>query len=213
MTKATDKTERPKDKPRTWQVELTLADELLGTSPANPNIYREFIASRREGGVDEAEVAAATTVEEEVQKGTTVFTRDADGKPCLWDYQIKGFFKDACGMLARANGTASSKLKAYKKCIDGLLFVEPRMIPIVLPLASGIGECVRPLRAQTAQGERISLARSETVPAGSIIRFEVQCLTNAVTDCVEEWLDYGRLRGLGQWRNSGKGRFSYRFVE
>ena len=24
-----------------------------------------------------------------------------------------------------------------------------------------------------------------------------------------EWLDYGQLRGLGQWRNSGKGRFRY----
>jgi hypothetical protein len=25
---------------------------------------------------------------------------------------------------------------------------------------------------------------------------------------VEEWLEYGELRGLGQWRNSGKGRFT-----
>ena len=24
---------------------------------------------------------------------------------------------------------------------------------------------------------------------------------------VREWLDYGRLNGIGQWRNSGKGRF------
>lgn len=28
-----------------------------------------------------------------------------------------------------------------------------------------------------------------------------------------EWLDYGILRGLGQWRNSGKGRFSYVVTE
>ena len=26
---------------------------------------------------------------------------------------------------------------------------------------------------------------------------------------VREWLDYGILRGIGQWRNSGKGRFTY----
>ena len=26
---------------------------------------------------------------------------------------------------------------------------------------------------------------------------------------VREWLDYGQLRGIGQWRNSGKGRFTY----
>jgi hypothetical protein len=24
---------------------------------------------------------------------------------------------------------------------------------------------------------------------------------------VEEWLDYGKFNGLGQWRNSGKGAF------
>lgn len=27
-----------------------------------------------------------------------------------------------------------------------------------------------------------------------------------------EWLDYGKLRGLGQWRNSGKGRFTYEIL-
>lgn len=27
-----------------------------------------------------------------------------------------------------------------------------------------------------------------------------------------EWLDYGKLRGLGQWRNSGKGRFTYELL-
>ena len=29
---------------------------------------------------------------------------------------------------------------------------------------------------------------------------------------VLEWLDYGKLRGLGQWRNSGKGRFTYELL-
>ena len=30
---------------------------------------------------------------------------------------------------------------------------------------------------------------------------------------VREWLDYGALRGLFQWRNSGKGRFEWEEVE
>jgi hypothetical protein len=30
---------------------------------------------------------------------------------------------------------------------------------------------------------------------------------------VREWLDYGKLRGLGQWRNSGKGRFSWEVLQ
>ena len=30
---------------------------------------------------------------------------------------------------------------------------------------------------------------------------------------VKEWLSYGKLRGLGQWRNSGKGRFLCEILE
>ncbi len=32
---------------------------------------------------------------------------------------------------------------------------------------------------------------------------------NGAESLVREWLTYGRLRGLGQWRNSGKGRFTF----
>ena len=50
----------------------------------------------------------------------TIFPRD-NGVPIYWDYQIKGFFKDACGMLRKVTGSKSSKIKAYKKEIDGLI--------------------------------------------------------------------------------------------
>lgn len=30
---------------------------------------------------------------------------------------------------------------------------------------------------------------------------------------VMEWLDYGQLKGLGQWRNASWGRFRYEIVE
>jgi len=99
----------------------------------------------------------------------TIFPRDAEGRPILYDYQVKGFFKDACGMLGRIGGKTetgkkravneSGKLTAYKKIIDGLIFVSPRQIP--LPILGEMNECQPPLRAQTAQGERVSLANSE----------------------------------------------------
>lgn len=190
-------------------VKLTLLEELLGTASANPEIFEEFIASKApepEKTTGE-EVAALPDVDEEIQKTTTVFSRDADGKPILWDYQIKGFFKDACGMLRRVPGTKSKKLTAYKKVIDGLVFVGPRQIPIEFD--GEIGYCSRPLRAQTAQGERIALARSETIPAGGSITIEITALDEKLMDVIDEWLDYGKLRGLGQWRNSGKGKFSW----
>ena len=59
------------------------------------------------------------------------------------------------------------------------------------------------------QGERVSLANSEEIPAGSSITFEIKLLDPSLESVVIEWLDYGALRGLGQWRNSGKGRFAY----
>lgn len=51
------------------------------------------------------------------------------------------------------------------------------------------------------------IAKSETVPAGSTIEFEVECLDPKLEDMVRECLNYGRMRGIGQWRNSGKGTY------
>jgi hypothetical protein len=194
----------------TRKIRITLTEEMLGTASANPDLYRDFIASNRPEGADPAEAEALPPVEDELAKAMTVFTR-LGNSPCLWDYQIKGFFKDACGVLARVNGeknaTESSKLKAYRKVIDGLVFVTPRQIKLNLPEGSKVGVCERPLRAQTAQGERVALARSETVPAGTWFEVEINLLDDKHNRILDEWLEYGKLRGLGQWRNSGKGRF------
>lgn len=105
----------------------------------------------------------------------------------------------------------SGKLSAYKKVIDGLIFPQPRMIPI--KVNGKIGDCQRPLRAQTAQGERVSLANSEEIPAGSTCEFEILLMDESLENAVLEWLDYGVLRGIGQWRNSGKGRFTFDIID
>jgi len=194
-------------------VELTFIEPLLGTLAGEKKVAEEFIISNRPAGVDPAEVAAIPPLADELEKSSTVFPRTPTGEAMVWDYQVKGFFKDACGMLARVPDTRSKSLKAYKKVIDGTIFVTPRMIPLELSDGGVLGWCERPLRAQTAQGERIALARSEEAPAGTKLVFTVTCLNVANIDDVEEWLDYGKLRGLGQWRNSGKGRFSYRLIE
>lgn len=96
--------------------------------------------------------------------------------------------------------------------IDGLIFVYPRQIPIELH-GLRMDTCERPLRAATPQGERVSIAKSETVPEGSTLEFEIVCLDPALEACVVECLNYGEMRGLSQWRNSGKGRFSWEKVE
>ncbi len=116
-------------------------------------------------------------------------------------------------MLRRASGTRSSKVTAYKKVIDGLVFVTPRKIPLVLPEGAEMGVLERPLRAQTARGERVALARSDTCPPGTTLEFTVTVLGKVTKVLLSEWLDYGALRGLGQWRNGGYGRFEYELTK
>lgn len=187
------------------KVRITFIEPILGTSPANEEIYRDFIGSKSPDAESVEEEVARLGADAVADKGMTVFPRLDDGTPFLYDYQIKGFFKDSCGGLRKVKGTASEKIKAYKKEIDKLIFPEPRCIPLLFD--GEIGECQRPLRAQTAQGERVSLALSEEVPTGATAEFSIVCMCDDHEKAIREWLDYGRYSGLGQWRNSGKGRF------
>lgn len=193
------------------RVRITTTEEMLGTASANPEIHDEFIASNAPDAPSREEEVAALGTEAVIEKSKTIFPKDESGRPFLWDYQIRGFFKDACGALRRVSSTKSSKLKAYKKEIDGLIFVSPRKVAISFP--GTIGDCQRPLRAQTAQGERVALANSEAIPAGAVIEFTVETLVPEDLAYVREWLDYGVFRGLGQWRNSGKGRFTWEEIK
>ena len=187
------------------KVLLKFIEPVLGTSPANEDVYRDFIGSKAPDATTVDDEVEALGVDAVIEKGMTIFPKLEDGTPIFWDYQIKGFFKDTCGGLRKVKGTESSKVKAYKKEIDRLIFPTPRKIPIHFD--GEMTTCQRPLRGQTAQGERISLAISEEIPAGATCEFTVVCLSDDHEKLVREWLDYGVYSGIGQWRNSGKGRF------
>lgn len=199
------------------RVKLTTIDEMLGSQPNDKEIHRTYIASKSPDATTIEEEVAAIGIDAVDEKGTTVFPRDKDGNLVVYNYQIKGFFKSACSALRKVPKTSSSKCKAYKKLIDLNIFVyadendvSNRMIPINYD--GEIGTCQRTLRAQTMQGERISLASSEMIGAGATIEFDVVCLNKDDEELVKEWLDYGRYNGLGQWRNSGKGAFVWEEV-
>lgn len=210
------------------KVQLTLTEEALGMSPANADIYTQYIGSKSPDASTIEDEVASVGIEEVLNQQTTIFPHDKEGRRFVYDYQIKGMFKDSCGMLSRLavreaeDGkktpkkkalTESAKITAYKKTIDGLIFVSPRKIFFDVATDEEVGICQRPLRASTPQGERIALASSETIPEGSKLTFTVTCLDDSHVPAVKEWLDYGLLRGLGQWRNSGKGRFTYQILE
>ena len=196
------------------KVRLTFTEKCLGTASNNPEVHTEFIASKSPNAQSREEEIASIGVEEYEEKQMTVFPRE-DGNPIFWDYQIKGFFKDTCSALQRCKGEdfckETCKIKAYKKVIDGCIFVEPRKIHI--DMHGGEVELMqRPLRGQTAQGERIALATSETIPAGSTIDITIVCLSDAHLNAVIEWLNYGRWKGIGQWRNASWGRFKWEIL-
>ena len=141
-------------------VKLTFTDDLLGTSSGNPELHREFIASKAPDAAKMEEEVASLGVEAVEEKSMTVFPKMADGTPYLWDYQIRGFFKEICGAMRGIPGTKSSKVKAYKKKVDNTIFVEPREIPLDLH-GMKIADCQRPLRASLcrARESRLRTAR------------------------------------------------------
>lgn len=196
---------------KTLKVKLTFTESILGTAPANADVYRDYIGKKAPDAATINEEIAALGAETVAEKQMTIFPKLEDGTPYLYDYQIKGFFKDTCGGLRRVKGTLSEKLKAHLKVIDKLIFPEPRKIPF--ENYGPIGELQRPLRAQTMQGERISLAMSEEIPAGASVTFTITLLSDEHEELVREWLDYGRFSGIGQWRNASHGRFVWEEIE
>ncbi len=204
------------------KVRIEFTEPLLGTLAANPEVATEFTLCKHPKGPQKDELMAQTP-EDEVDKQATVFPRDKETKkPLLWDYQFRGFFKEALIALCQTGeytkeAMKKAKLSGYgptvKKAVDKFLFVNPRKIVLQPPTDEPFQFLERPLRAETMKGERICLARSEVCPAGAVVEIEVVWLIPAFEDFVKDALDYGALKGMGQWRNSGMGRFKYEIIE
>ncbi len=204
-----------------YKVTLTFTEQLLGTVPLNKKTYVEHGPGAL--GIESGAITLDSVreeldtieepAEEEKEKAWTGF-HTVDGQPLLYSYVISGFFKETCSALRRNKADfLSGGLRAHKKVIDGLVFVEPRKIMLDLH-----GQQVdksedfpnkRPLRGQTAPGERISIARSHSCPPGTSVEFTLIILGVVTEALLKEWFDYGRFKGLGCWRNASWGRFTY----
>lgn len=187
------------------KVKLTFIEPVLGTASGNPELHREYIASKAPDAAKLEDEVAALGVDAVEEKQMTLFPRLEDGTPFVWDYQIRGFFKSACKAMNSADG--HTKLTAYKTKIDQLVFIKERKIPFQFDGEMDVLQ--RPLRAETAQGPRVALASSEMIPAGATIEFTIKSLNKDLMKNVVEWLDYGELSGLGQWRSGSYGRFTW----
>lgn len=189
-----------------YRVKLTLTEPILGSVPKDKDVYETYVASLAPDNTDDE----MDTVQEAEERGWTGFHRLDDGTFILYDYVFKGFMKSACYFMKQAKAPHSEKLAAYKKKIDGLVFVFPRRVPLIPPEPIDEPETLsRSLRAQTPRGERTALAKSDTLPVGTTIEFDVEVLGAITEAMLREWFTYGSRMGLGQWRSGSYGRFEY----
>ena len=199
------------------EVELTFTEPLLGTLAGDPNVATEFILSKHPDGIPQQD--EVESLEEMKEKSSTLFSRNPEGRPLLWDYQVKGFLKSACLAMITAGTMTQDELKKvgltkymHKRTIDLIIFVSPRRLLLDLPDGidhNNLDFLERPLRGETMRGERIALARSESCSAGTKLRCAITSMNPKLNEYINRWLDYGVLSGLGQWRNSGMGRFTW----
>lgn len=211
-----------------YKVKITFTEPVLGSQPTT-DIAAEFVAKKaqealtKEAGKYNGELPEGYSVEipeelmphidtptDAVDKATTVFPR-LDGEPMIMNYQVKGFLKESANIQNKMHGFAT-----YRDQIGKFVHIPQRYIQLNIPHNGDFEICSRPLRAMTAQGPRVSLARSEQLPAGTWFEFELhllllpKCVIKA--EHIKELLDYGKYIGLGQWRSSGSyGTFDYTF--
>lgn len=197
-------------------VRIKFTEPCLGTSPKDPKTYEDYIASkiaknkelsdeeRQRLNADEVK-AAYENVDAVEERGWTGFMRDESG-PYVYNYWIRGFLKTAFQSLQETKDF--EKITAYKTKIDRYVHVWPRKIH---PELNGYSLEVmeRPLRAMTMKGPRVSLARSDALPAGVEMTFQIELLKNGgiTMKHIREALGWGEYEGLGQWRSGGYGRF------
>lgn len=178
---------------------ITLSEPMLGTVPADKEVYRRYIETKKPPAQDEDE---SLDVKELEEKGWTVFREDKDGL-YIYDYMVKGFLKNAANQLKEV-----IKIKNARSKVNNYVFMFPRKIYIGKDKADGVIE--RPLQAMTMQGPRTSLARSDYVDAGTSFEFTLRFYEQAglTEKKIKELFEYGQLMGLGQFRNGSYGRFN-----
>lgn len=180
------------------EFKIRFITEMLGTVTKDPEVYRTYIESKKPETEGEDEYL---TVEKTEEKGWTGFHKDDHGL-FIYNYMIKGFLKNAGNVLKD-----NLKVKALRSKLDNFLFVSPRRIYLGVDKPDGVIE--RPLRAMTMKGPRVSLIRSDMINAGRTIDFELTLIPHKEINwaLIENLFEYGKLMGLGQFRNGGYGQF------
>jgi hypothetical protein len=140
----------------------------------------------------------------------------------LLDYVVCGFLKASLAALAVQVEVAPTTIKGK---VDTYIFTSPRFLYLRRPDGSLIIDeddiYERPLRAETLQGPRVALTASERINDPWYIDVTITLLPNKGSEkskpitweVIEEALNYGVFKGLGQFRNGGYGRFTWERID
>ncbi|RLC49275.1 MAG: hypothetical protein DRH57_00200 [Candidatus Cloacimonadota bacterium] len=196
---------------------IILIEKLLGSIPKDLKVFTRYVQAKYYGKEEDLMDADPEQLDEQEMQmqieqklapegqGETGFYTDADGV-YLMDYHIKGFLKEAGNVLKDI-----LKIKNLRSKIDNYVFVFPRYIWLK---EKPDGRLERSLRANTPQGPRVSLISSDFIDP---VEFEIEIALLPHKELnwkvIETLLDYGKLKGLGQWRNGGYGRFTWERVK
>jgi hypothetical protein len=182
--------------------EIKLETNMLGTVALARDIWEKYIKSKQPEPMPGGDPEVAENIEEAMERGKTGFFKDENGLFIL-EYMIKGFLKDSGNTLKDILG-----IKALKSKIDNFVFIVPRQI--YFGKMEPDGEFERPIRVMTPIGQRVSIARSDYVNAGTSLKFSITLLKHKeiTWNTIDTILANGQYMGLGQFRNGGFGRFS-----
>jgi hypothetical protein len=175
-----------------FKVSLRLLEDILATKAPTPEMAEEETEDIK--------------LEE---KGKTIFMRDDKGLYIL-NYLVLGFLKEASESVFKQLDIKQMKSKITKFC-----FIRPRKIHFLLEGTDDViqqadGTLSRPIKCQTMQGPRVSIANSEYIKAGSELEFEINMIEpngEIKEETLQTLLQFGQFKGLGQFRNGTYGSF------
>lgn len=233
-----------------YRVRVTLLTDALGTKPCSADIATRYLQQRMTKAdrmardlTEEDRIAAANEKVEQAEKAMTIFYKDDEGRPVIQGFQIMGFLKEAAITQSNDRTKLASNFYAgsLKTRIEQAYNVPDYWIRIRLPDGYDPYETVkgadggdvrrwkvfeRPLRSEVRGVQMTSIAKSEVIPAGSTLEFDVEIRSETVPvssgkqsakvdayDLLIELLGEGQRRGLMQFRNAGYGRFRAEIAE
>ena len=214
-----------------YDVEWKFVTRLCGSLPADPELQRKWLESRKpkvrppdSRSIDEiaAEVAASTAdVTEDDEKGGLYVFQRFEGGLVMRMATVRAHIKDCARVLSSLYVGKIEKEKSFAvKVINSVYY--PKEVYWVPVLSQDNGEQVKapsgqtdkPIHPQGRQGQ-ISAIKTYQYVEGAMMRFQLDILTQPSgrqvisEDDLRTIMDYGGTHGYGGERSDGEGRYEY----